>query len=194
MSEQTQNYILIGGAIFAGILGYTIYKDIKKGTEETIGKIAVSATDLGTSVLDIPTNLSTSASRVLSDIGIGDRFDTKALGEHCNNNSDCSISGIEGDQNARLSDKIGCCNNTCSEKIKDFNNTYWCKDDPLLSKGLGEDCVSDNQCSKTGIKGGAPSLFADEIGCCENKCTKKKIDWLGLHWCPNDPLSPKIYL
>jgi hypothetical protein len=55
------------------------------------------------------------------------------------------------------------------------------------TKGIGEDCKTQTDCSLTGEAGGKrTSNFFSPIGCCQGKCTFKRDDYLGIGFCPNE--------
>lgn len=62
------------------------------------------------------------------------------------------------------------------------------------TKGIGDDCKTQTDCSITGIAGGkrTSNLFSP-IGCCEGKCTFKREDYLGVGFCPNECKSGGLF-
>ena len=87
--------------------------------------------------------------------------------------SQCSLSGEAGGLAARAVDSIGCCNNRCTEKVKDYFGNYYCPGEGKVTKGLGAECVLDNECGKDGVAGALGVSYFDSVGCCGGFCRRK---------------------
>lgn len=110
--------------------------------------------------------------------------DPKGIGSACTLHTDCEGWGPGATA-------IACCNNKCTQKMKDWAGIGYCPADCVGSptgkpgtcgiyswpREKGEPCKSHTDC-----KGWGPG--ATQMACCKGKCTQKKKDWAGTGYCP----------
>lgn len=101
----------------------------------------------------------------------------KAKGEACSDNAQCD--GFNG-----LGKKgSACCGGKCAPLKKDWAGVYYCKADCVGASGASKGTCPLKE------KGDSCKVGADcegSLSCCSGKCRKKKKDWAGVKYCPNE--------